>query len=69
MKFVRIDSKEDNEKWYRMENESLKITWFTSYSNAILKGRKNIKGGKIVFGSNNLSHVFNMAGIITRFQI
>jgi len=42
-----------------MENESLKITWFTSYNNAILKGQKNIKGGKIVFGSSNLSHVFS----------
>jgi|GraSoiStandDraft_50_1057286.scaffolds.fasta_scaffold1715431_1 hypothetical protein len=52
-----------------MENETLKITWFTSYNNAILKGHKNIKGGKIVFGSSNLSHVFNLAGIITRFQI
>jgi hypothetical protein len=52
-----------------MENESLKVTWFTSYNNAILKGQKNIKGGKMVFGSSNLSHVFNLAGIITRFQI
>jgi hypothetical protein len=42
-----------------MENESLKITWFTSYNNAILKGQKKIKVGKIVFGSSNLSHVFS----------